>query len=432
MPDRATLLRARRWLLLGCLALGVAGIFAGLLGSSKSAYFDTALTLHVDLSVLVWFLTMAGMFFTLGGQGRGWAALADASFFAFAGGTCLLVASGFTGGEVYKSNYIPVIYHPVFFLGLAFMFCGILGVAINLVAGRGGQIMNVQSYGTVSAGWIMLIALACFVRSQQALPADMHGQVYYEYAFWGGGHVLQFAHTQLMLVAWLWLAEAAGIRIKLSAGQITVLFFAGLMAMFAAAFVYAVYPPQSGEHRDAFTLLMKHANGLAPMVLGIAVIYAALIGPRGKGAGVPKVALYMSVLLFGVGGGLGFLIAGSNVTVPAHYHGSIVGITLAFMGVCYLLLPTFGFADVSRSKLALIQPIIYGGGQLCWMSGMAMLGASGVPRKTAGSADTAGALAAFLKHGGDGLALIGGLLFVFVVLRAVYKSKGAKIGQEQI
>ena len=46
---------------------------------------------------------------------------------------------------------------------------------------------------------------------------------------------------------------------------------------------------------------------------------------------------------FGIGGLIGFLISGSNVTIPAHYHGSIVGVTLALMGVCYLLLPKLGY-----------------------------------------------------------------------------------------
>ncbi len=424
IPPAATLKRARRWLLLGALALGVAGIFAGMLANTKSNYFYTALVVHVDLSVLVWFLTMACMFFTLVEQGRGLGILADASFYSFAGGAALITVSAFTGGEPFMSNYIPVIHHPVFFLGLALILCGLIGVVVNLVSTARSAINNVPSYGVVTAAWMMLVAVACFVRSQQSLPADLKGQIYYEYAFWGGGHVLQFAHTQLMMVAWLWLATAAGIRVRLSNGQVTALYFFGLISMFMAAVIYAMYLPGSDEHRNSFTLLMKHANGLAPLVLGGAILYAFFLRPISP-MSLFKITLLMSILLFAVGGGLGYLIAGSNVTVPAHYHGSIVGVTLAFMGVAYILLPIFGYGDVSRSKLAFWQPVVYGCGQLCWMAGMAMLGAHGVPRKTPGSADTFGALAAFLKHGGDGLALIGGLLFVFVVLRAVLKRRTA-------
>jgi hypothetical protein len=53
------------------------------------------------------------------------------------------------------------------------------------------------------------------------------------------------------------------------------------------------------------------------------------------------------------------------------------------------------------------------------MVSMAVLGENGAARKTPGSADTQGHIVSFFKHSADGLALIGGLLFVFVVLRAV-------------
>ena len=40
------------------------------------------------------------------------------------------------------------------------------------------------------------------------MPTSLDGKVYWEFVFWGGGHALQFTWTLLMLVAWLWLAEA--------------------------------------------------------------------------------------------------------------------------------------------------------------------------------------------------------------------------------
>jgi cytochrome c oxidase subunit 1 len=47
------------------------------------------------------------------------------------------------------------------------------------------------------------------------------------------------------------------------------------------------------------------------------------------------------------------MIRGVNVVIPAHYHGSIVGITLAFMGLAYVLLPRLGFAAADRQDGAL-------------------------------------------------------------------------------
>ncbi len=41
-------------------------------------------------------------------------------------------------------------------------------------------------------------------------------KAYFELLFWGGGHVLQFTWTLLMLVGWLLLAAALGVRVPLS------------------------------------------------------------------------------------------------------------------------------------------------------------------------------------------------------------------------
>ena len=57
-----------------------------------------------------------------------------------------------------------------------------------------------------------------------------------------------------------------------------------------------------------------------------------------------RAALLASVLLFAAGGVIGIFISGSNVRIPAHYHGCIVGVTLALMGLVYHLLPRLGYA----------------------------------------------------------------------------------------
>ena len=50
-------------------------------------------------------------------------------------------------------------------------------------------------------------------------------------------------------------------------------------------------------------------------------------------------SLIFSVLLFAYGGVIGALIDNSDVKIPAHYHGVIGAVTLAFMGASYQLLP---------------------------------------------------------------------------------------------
>ena len=79
------------------------------------------------------------------------------------------------------------------------------------------------------------------------------------------------------------------------------------------------------------------------------------------------------------------MITGLDIVIPAHYHGSTVGVTIAFMGLSYYLLTRLGFGKLP-AKMARWQPYLYGGGQLIHITGLAWSGGYGVQRKTAGTA----------------------------------------------
>ena len=118
------------------------------------------------------------------------------------------------------------------------------------------------------------------------------------------------------------------------------------------------------------------------------------------------------------------MIQGVNVVIPAHYHGSIVGVTLAFMGMAYLLLPKLGFS-APEGRMAAWQPWIYGGGQLMHILGLAISGGYGnIQRKTAGAAQGLENLPEIAGMGLMGLgglvSIIGGLLFLIVMIRALW------------
>ncbi len=124
--------------------------------------------------------------------------------------------------------------------------------------------------------------------------------------------------------------------------------------------------------------------------------------------------------------GIGFLISGSNVTVPAHYHGSIVAVTLAYMGLSYHLLPRLGFRKPA-GKLVDLQPMVYGIGQLMHVLGLAWSGGYGVQRKTAGAAQGLKDIQEIAGMGLMGLggliAIIGGIIFLVVVIMAMWPRK---------
>ena len=122
-------------------------------------------------------------------------------------------------------------------------------------------------------------------------------------------------------------------------------------------------------------------------------------------------------------------ISGSNVKIPAHYHGSIVGVTLAFMGLVYYLLPRMGFGR-PQGRLARLQPALYGGGQLLHIAGLLWSGGYGVQRKVAGGEQllrTPEQVAGMGLMGLGGLlAVAGGVAFALVVLRSLWTSSTSR------
>ncbi len=433
------------WLWLGVVALLGSGLFSLLLVLSRTPYiqdiipwidfFHTALVVHVDLSVLVWFLAFGGVLWSLNSTPRfmalGWSAL------VFAGlGAALVFVVPFLGpGNPLMSNYIPVLQTPLFTVALLGFGFGIsLLVLRSMVANpRVGMRMEgagALRFGLNTAAVSAAMAVLAFAWSYLAIPDSMTGKAYFELLFWGGGHMLQFTYTLLMLVAWLWLASVSGVRLPLSPRVVLILFVFGLVAVFMAPLIYYSYAVTSAEHIKLFTWLMAYGGSLAPVPLSLAVFYGLLRSSPVSGPQLPlRSALWTSMILFGIGGGIGFLIHGSNVTIPAHYHGSIVGVTLAFMGLTYDLLPRLGYAR-PNTRLATIQPYIYGGGQLLHVLGLVWSGGYGVQRKVAGTEQALDGMEKIVAMGlmgfGGLIAIIGGLLFLVIVLVVMFKGSRAQ------
>ena len=147
------------------------------------------------------------------------------------------------------------------------------------------------------------------------------------------------------------------------------------------------------------------------------------------GARTLQSALFWSLALFAGGGILGFLIQGSNTVIPAHYHGSIVGVTLAYMGVFYLLLPMLGY-PLALPRTARWQPVVYGIGQVMHIAGLAWTGGHGAQRKTVGTAEGMSRVQEIVGMGlmgtGSLVAVIGGTMFLVVVLLSVRRARRAR------
>lgn len=445
VPSGRPLRLAQGWLFLAVGALVLSGLLAVLIVLSRTPYigdvfpwvdlFHTALVVHVDLSVLVWFVAFAGMLWSmqpgLRGISIGWGALALATT-----GTLVMTASPFLGatGPI-MANYVPVLNHPLFLgglfvFGLGFLLQVLYSLFMALNSGRIAGAAGALWLGMRLAMVAALVSMLALLWSWVLMPDFIKDKEYYEVLFWGGGHVLQFMHTQLVMVVWLVLATVSGVRLSVSPRLMKILFTLGILAIAMTPVIYVMHEVHSGQHRMAFTWMMGFGNGLAAAPLSLALLAGVFVSGRGsipEGVRPERAALAFSVLLFGVGGIIGFMISGSNTIVPAHYHGSIVGITMAFMGMTYHLLPRMGFGPVPQ-RMARMQPYVFGTGQLMHVLGLAFSGGHGVQRKTAGAAQGLENLPeimgmAFMGLGGL-VAIIGGVLFLIVVFKSVLAARG--------
>ncbi len=432
---------ATAWLLLGLAALVGAGLFSLMLVLARTPFiqelmplvdfFRVALVIHVNLSVLIWLLSIAGVFWSL--ACRNDAQLWDRfSFWLAALGTAIVSASPFLGAtEPLMNNYVPILRHPVFYTGLGMFTAGIVlhllrcGLDHNRrQPDDAGQLSGADALrlGIRLSAWITAVAVLAFLASMAGIPSEMEGEAYFEFLFWGGGHILQFTHTMLMMVAWIVLASAAGFRFVLSPRLTAVFLIILALPVITVPFLYLAHEVTSPGHRLAFTELMKY-GGLSCVPLGLAIAFSLRDRKALTGEAIYlRSALWSSIVLFASGGFLGFMISGLDIVIPAHYHGSTVGVTIAFMGLCYYLLPRLGFGQVPQ-KLASWQPILYGGGQLLHIMGLAWSGGYGVQRKTAGlqqGVDRLGEIAGMGLMGLGGLiSVIGGLLFLLAAWQAI-------------
>jgi hypothetical protein len=425
---------ARAWLWLGLLALIGSGLLAILLVLSRTPgiqdvfplkdMFRAALVVHVDLSVAVWFMAFAAVIWSaLGRDGFAW--LGWVGFALAALGTAVMTVSPFLpGADPVLNNYIPVLQQREFYASL--WLCGAgFGLAVLRALlttwprpGPGAPLQLGAFLGAVAG----FLALAAFVWSWIVVPR-VEEKIYFEVLFWGGGHTLQFQHSILMVVAWLWIAMHLG-GLPVSSRALSVMFWVAALPLLVVPAIYFTIPAGELPHMELFAKLMIWGHPyMAPLILaGMLSLWAT----RRAAPGAAKSAFIASFFLFAVGGVLAYMIQGVNVVIPAHYHGSTVGVTLAFMGLAYVLLPQLGFGEV-RGGMARWQPYVYGGGQLIHILGLAWSGGYGVQRKVAGAEQALTTLPQKIGMGmmgaGGLIAVIGGIMFVLVCLKAMARWK---------
>jgi hypothetical protein len=340
----------------------------------------------------------------------------------------LLSLSPLLGARVpVMSNYIPVLNHPAFLAGLALFWAGVglhAATVVFSVRGNWHSPTGALRFGSWCAAATTLLALLAALASWLRMPEGAETHAFFEWLFWGGGHVWQFTLVLLMMAAWLWLASAMGRGLGLSPPLVAMLFLVGALPTLATPFLY-LHDLAAPAFRDGFTRMMAWGGWITALPLGLWLCGKAWSDRRAgdEEARSLRVILGVSVALFVGGLLLGVAIDRETTLVTAHYHGTIGAVTLSFMALTYVLLPLLGYGEAGH-RLVRLQVWLYGLGMAAMMLGLAWAGRFGAPRKGPGNVQfhEAGleALARIIMGVGGTLAVAGILLFLVIVYRSLW------------
>ncbi|WP_410526008.1 hypothetical protein [Rickettsia endosymbiont of Polydrusus tereticollis] len=378
----------RNWLKLGIMSLGFAGVYSVILVVLRTSQlshffpnpeiFKSALIIHINLSVLVWLLSITASIWS---YGMSFPQKRESSIFfldsRFRGndivvlylniypklaflGTILIAISPIAGQNPVMNNYIPMLENIIFVLGLTLFGVATLLFAVNtLYLSDWQNWQSLMNFAILSTAIMFILTWVCFTCSYlqlqciiDVIPIEI--EFYYELLFWSGGHLLQFIYTQILMTIWIILFEVwLGKKLQFQRFYLFLLCLNFIFSLFIVAghFFYDII---DGEFKEYYMSHMKYFGGFAPVISLVVMLYEILMSfrQRLKSSKIiidsrlcrndfktcTKATIICSSILFLFGGLTAFGIAGINIVTPAHYHGSIIGISIACMGFTYILI----------------------------------------------------------------------------------------------
>ena len=399
-------------------------------------WFKRTLVVHVDLALLVWFYGFLCGLFVLIPLPNTRNRLPAIGFLTAISGVGLIILSIFiTSAEPVLSNYIPILDHPVFIGGILLFGSGIgltlFSKRLLIHSGHWEQpsiLPDSAIPGLQSAAIIFLFSLIVFLSAWYVTSTNYHTTTYSEFIIWGGGHLLQFVNIAIAVVVWLMLLKKLLGRDPFPYKWSKLLFTLFTVPVLASPLLL-INGTSNSLYLNGFTQYMQW--GIFPVISVFMIIFGiTLIRAKKKGHLPSSLAckpytngLIISMLFIVLSFVLGGLIEESNTIVPAHYHASLGGITVAFMVVVYLLMGYYEIAQPSTNvqQWSARQPILFGIGQLIFVVGLAYAGAYGLARKVFGTEQQINSIEVYtglsLLFIGGSLAIAGGMLFFWILIK---------------
>lgn len=322
--------------------------------------------------------------------------------------------------DVMMTSYLPLVAHPLFYLGIILVAVGTLIAVFNFfatlfVAKRQRTYegsMPLVTYGAMAAGIIAVVTLLhgaivmvpTFTYSMGWTPEP--DPMWYRMIWWGLGHMSQQVNVCAMVAVWYLIAYLA-----VGAKPLNETVCRGAFVLYilfinlASAHHLLVDPGVSATWKIWNTSYAMYLAVLASMIHAFTVPASVELAMREKGYNRGLLgwvmalpwrnpafsAAVLSLLIFGFVGGitgvtLGTqqinIIAHNTLRIPGHFHATVVGgTTLAFMGLAYYVIPLIFRRDFVWRGLARVQPWLFAGGILMLSFGMSFAGSLGVARR---------------------------------------------------
>ncbi len=364
-------------------ALALAGVFVFLVATARTPlvvliagrdYLYTALVAHVTFALNVWLLSFIAVLWSLEASRLGIPIAVEQARLSLGlawAGLILLAAVPLAGvGQPVMADYIPILLHPLFILGIAAFSSGIaiaaLGYLDALRRSAARPSLEAKALTFCAGGYLAALGVL-------ALTALHSGTNDYASLAWDAGHLLQLVNAAGMVAAALLLAPRLS-RLERSLIEL------GLSGFAVSMLVVVLAAAQSLPWTRVAGLFW---TGIAlPTVTTCLVLAASWWRDHRRERIQPDQIEFLGValILFGAGGLIALLGLGNDTRVTAHYHGVVGAVTVVFMGLAYRLLAEAGLQPVWRVA-ARLQPYFYGGGLLLVIAGLFWAGEAGTARK---------------------------------------------------
>lgn len=428
---------ARLWLMQSVGALAFSGLFAIFLVLARSPnigkmlpyedFFRTSLTIHVNLSVIIWLTSSITTIFALNTK---FLRLGNIGLYLCASGTLIVTLSIFDiSAHAYLNNYVPMLDGKIFKLGISIYLMGFFIASFQALSCFSEfkifRVFCKTSFFIILSSFLVLALTIINLNKPENLGIYNFAD-HYEKLFWGFGHMIQFLYVNAAIFSVFFIIDRFTNKQESKFILNAKVFLFLLNLVLAASGIYIIYnfDVTSFEYTDGYTKQMVMFGGVAA-TFAFLIFIPQLIKNYKKFANNKPIrnAVIWSIILFLSGGIISMFISGVNTIIPAHYHGSIVGVSLSLMAMVYYIMPKIGFAEIT-GKMATSQTILYGFGQLMHIIGFAVSGGYGAMRKMPGQELPAEAKVYMGLMGLGGLiSIIGGLFFVIVIFKSVIKSR---------